>query len=143
MMNHAPRKQREVLATTDNAVTLLYAGAAAFDGRRPIPGSVVFTIGPGSRVYFEGRVDDSGVINWVRKSGGKPPLRGEFNSRTGFWQIEFQHGAVAKGEDITISYDWQPHYLSGAEVMVRINNEDRLVPIEDLQAALYSRLERP
>lgn len=141
MMELEPQRETVSLGTTQD-YCLSYAGAIPYDGRRVIPGSVVFQIGDPitMKTYFEGRPTESGSIEWTRKAGGDHGLTGTFRLDTGQWHIDFGRTKPERGEEITVTYRWQPHYLSGAEVMVRVNNEDRLVPIRDLQKALWSYL---
>jgi len=141
-MNREPRKQTELCATT-NGVCRVYQGAIPYGGRKLIRGTEVFRIGNvlTSCIYFEGRPDEHGVIRWTRTTSGKAAkATGTWNYQTGFYSIEFDESELAKDEEITLSYKWQPHHLTGAMVMIRINNEDRLIPIEELQAALVERL---
>jgi hypothetical protein len=67
-------------------------------------------------------------------------MAGDWNDQSGVWRIDLGDHVLEKGEEITLTYKWQPHYLHGAEVMVRLNNEDRFVPIADLQKALRNYL---
>ncbi|MGD9729309.1 MAG: hypothetical protein AB7V39_23445, partial [Nitrospiraceae bacterium] len=134
MMNLAPRTKTEFCANTVSNC-LLYGGSVPTQWRRVIPGSVVFRIGKPDKTYFEGRADDArGTIEWSRLSGA--PFRKEDIFSTwsyGNWQIQFlDPSLVCDGEQLTVSYDWQPHHLHGAEVLVRLNNEERYVPIQDL-----------
>ncbi len=141
MMELATRSRHEIQCTTI-AGCLSYSGAVNYDGRRPIKGTEIFRIRcpKTNTLYFEGIPGDSGVIRWSRRSGAPAKLTGTFNRFSGYWSIEFDKDNVSKGEEVSISYDWQPHYLTGAKVMVLLNNEERLVPIEDLQKAICSHL---
>ena len=144
MMNREPRTKTELCATTDG-YTACYSGAIPWGGREVVKGSVVFKIGTNTQEYFEGRVvEERETIVWRRLSGaplGPNDIAGTFSPNAGYYQIIFNNKSLIQdGEQITVSYDWRPHHLTGAEVLVRINNEDRLVPIEELQRAMNSYL---
>lgn len=120
-----------------------YSGCVHYGGRKVLPETIKFEIGTPEKTYFEGSLE-GGVIQWRRLSGAplaKEALTGRMNEATGGWDIIFNdHSLLQPGEQITITYDWQPHHLTDAEVLVRVNNEERFVPIRELQSALYSYL---
>lgn len=143
MMNREPRTEEVVQSTlTENCY--FYSGAVHFDGRKMIKGSGRFEIrNPKTgQVFYRGDVNLKGDIQWRRVSGAHTNLHGQFNHSSGYWTISFDgdESELNPGEEIVFTYEWTPHYLSGAKVQVEINNEPRMVPIEDLQAALYSYL---
>jgi len=123
-----PRKRTDSCCSTDRTI-LTYTGAIPFNARQVIPGTEVFRICciDTGKVYFEGRPDKSGLILWYRLAGGEAGVRGQWNRFTGAWEIVFNKGVSGDNEEILLTYEWQPHYLNGAEVMVRLNNEDRMV----------------
>ena len=144
MMNRDPKTQTEFCANIEKDCTS-YNGAIPYHRRAVIEGSVVFRIGTETQTYFEGRADDkAGTINWERLSGasrGTGAITSRWHRIAGSWSIQFSDSSLlSEGERITVTYDWQPHHLSGAEVMVRVNNEERFIPIEELQSALYNYL---
>jgi len=135
------RKRTDNCGSTDRTI-LSYIGVIPFNARQIIPDTEVFRVccKDTGKVYFEGRPDESGLILWSRLAGGKASVRGKWYHSTGAWEIMFDPGVPSDNEEILLSYEWQPHYLSGAEVMVRINNEDRMVPVKDLRDALHGYL---
>jgi hypothetical protein len=143
-MNREPRTKTELCAITDG-YTAHYSGAVPWGGRDVIKGSVVFRIGTPESSYFEGCVDEAReIIRWRRLSGAPldpNDITGKFSPHSGYFQIIFNNkGLIQDGEQITVTYDWQPHHLTGAEVLVKVNNEERFVSIEELQSALRSYL---
>lgn len=143
-MNRDPKTRSELCATTEKWCAA-YSGAVPYSGRKVIPGTVKFEIGTAEKAYFEGIPEDNGNIEWRRTSGtplADGDIIGKMNLASGYWDICFNNrDLIQDGEQITVSYDWQPHHLSGAEVLIRINNEERFVPIGELQSALYSYLD--
>lgn len=143
-MNRDPRTKTELCATTERGC-YHYSGSIPYFGRDVVKNSVVFQIGTPDKIYFEGRAEDEwDRVSWKRLSGATlnpGDIETVWNARSGYFQIVFHNrDLVQDGEQITVSYDWQPHPLSGAEVLVKVNNEERFVPIEELQHALHSYL---
>jgi len=142
MMNLDPRFCCKSLGFGDGRSTV-YNGAVPFGGRKILPDTVIFRIGarPGVSPIFEGRLGENGTIKWTRVSTrGPADMSGVWHPQAGYWQFDTGKTPLSTEEEITVEYQWQPHHLHGAEIMVRLNNEERFIPIEDLQNALHQYL---
>lgn len=148
MMELMPRRRTELLSVVQDRCSN-YSGAVPLGGRRVIHGSEVFRVGrrDTGAVYYEGRPVNNaacdhapGTVAWICRSTNEPTrFQSVWNRAAGFWKIQF-NGFPETGLEITLSYSWQPHYLYGAEIMVRLNDEERFVPIADVQAAFHHYL---
>ena len=108
--------------------------------REIVPGSEIFRVRKGEHTYFMGRANTAGVVNWIRKASGKAlDTSSTYDRTTGQFIVSFPE-PIEDGEELSVTYKWRPHYLSGAQVYVRLNGEDRLVPIRDLQQAFGTDL---
>jgi len=141
MMNRENRKMEVVLSKTFKHCGH-YQGSIPLDGRKMVEGSGRFFIrNPQGVDYYVGTPGQDNNINWSRVAGAATKITGYILPHAHYWQIHFDDlGEVADGEEIIFTYEWTPHHLHGAEVMVRVNNEERWVPITELQAALSSYL---
>ena len=108
--------------------------------REIVPGSEIFRVRKGEHTYFMGRANPAGVVDWIRRASGKAlDTSSTFDRTTGQFMVTFPE-PIEDGEELSVTYKWRPHYLSGAQVMVHLNGEDRFVPIRDLQQAFGTDL---
>ncbi len=139
MMVRPVRTATAYLGTGDG--TNLSFMASIRTDRDIVPGSEIFRVKKGDHTYFVGRADIDGVVGWIRRASGKKiHAPSTYCRTTGQFQVTFCDGAPEPGEELSVSYKWRPHALSGALVMVHVNGEDRFVPIRDLQQALGTDL---
>jgi len=145
MIQQEPIKQFEVLAST-NGHSRIYGGLLKL--KRPediVNGSVRLFIGAegANSPRFVGQPASDGRLRWEAVSSEDEhhanTLGGTLIATT--YSVVCHGLPLSAGNEITITYEWQPHYLNGAEVLVRLHNEERFVPIADLKEALRRHLE--
>jgi hypothetical protein len=125
---------------TGNGVCVCFSANLRTD-RDIVPGSEIFRVKKGEHTYFIGHANVSGNVQWIRKASGKLlKTNSTYCRNTGQFMVAFLEGPLEDGEELSVTYKWRPHYLSDAQVYVRLNGEDRLVPIRDLQQAIGTDL---
>jgi len=135
----SPTRTATELLGIGNGVNLTFSANIRTD-RKIIPGSEIFRVRKVEHTYLLGRADTAGVVNWIRKASGTAlEASSSYSRATGQFMVTFPD-PIEDGAELSVTYKWRPHYLSGAQVMVHINGEDRFVPIRDLQQAFGTDL---